>query len=178
MAEKVIVYFDKPGPANTDEVFRTVDRRVAEGGIAAVCVATTTGASALRARELVADKGVPVFGVSFQPDSPTSYPPPDAGIRAKAEALGVRFIPDQPVVTYLRELPADSPDTLRHFGQGIKVGMEVVMMAVQAGLIDEGATVIGVGGSKEGSDAAMVMRVAGPDHIGSLWVHEILCKPG
>jgi len=38
--------------------------------------------------------------------------------------------------------------------------------------------VIGVGGSSKGADAALVVRAAPPGDIQSLWVHEVLCKPG
>ena len=178
MAERTIVYFDKTGPDNTDDVMRLVDRRVAEGGIAAVAVATTTGKTALRARELIANKDVPVLGIAFQPGADTSYPPPEAAIRREAEAAGVRFIPDEPLVKYIRHIDGESPETLRHFGQGIKVAIEVTMMAAEAGMVEEGATIIGVGGSSHGADAAVVVRCAKPEGIKSLWVHEILCKPG
>ena len=178
MVEKSIVYFDEPGPDNTDAVFEIVNRRLAEGDIAAVAVATTTGATALRARERITHKDVPVLGISFQPEGPSSYPPPKADIRREAEAAGVRFIPDQPVVKYMREVQGESADTLRHFGQGVKVAAEMVMMAAEAGLVEPGAKVIGVGGSSHGSDAALVVRAAGPDQIDCLGIHEILCKPG
>jgi len=176
MTERSIVYFEKPGRQNTDETLRLVDRRVAEGDIVAVAVATTTGATALRARELVTDKAVPVLGICFQAHA--SYDPPQADIRAKAEGLGVRFLPEDPIVTYVHEIPGESADTLRKFGQGIKVAVEVVLMAAEAGMVEEGARIIGIGGTSQGADAAVVARAATPENVKSLWIHEVLCKPG
>jgi uncharacterized protein len=142
-----------------------------------VAVATTSGATALRARKLIAESHVAVLGICFQASN-TSHGPPEPEIRAEAQALGVQFIPDEPVVTYVREVPGESADTLRKFGQGIKVALEVVLMATEAGMVEQGAKVIGIGGSSKGADAAIVVRAASPETIKSLWVHEILCKPG
>lgn len=63
----------------------------------------------------------------------------------------------------------------RRFGQGTKVAVEVVVCAVQAGLVKVGERVIGVGGSSRGADTALV--------IGASWdfsdihISEIICKP-
>jgi hypothetical protein len=172
-----IVYFDRPGPENTDEVMAVVRGRVAGGDIQHVAVATTSGRTALRAAEIIDSPGAHICAIAFQSDYWPEYGKPDEQSTKKAESLGVRFIPDKPKVAYWHEVDGESADTLRKFGQGIKVAVEVIMMAVEAGLIPAGAKAIGVGGSSRGADAAVVASASGPDNLGEFFVHEILAKP-
>ena len=67
--------------------------------------------------------------------------------------------------------------TLRMFSQGVKVGVEVSIMALDAGLIPYGVDVIAIGGKGKGADTALILR---PDHANSIFdtkIHEIICKP-
>ena len=74
-------------------------------------------------------------------------------------------------------------ETLYAFGQGMKVGVEVVFMAVASGFIEPFQEVVAVGGTSRGADTAIVVRATFPNHVYSqddakrLKVHEILCKP-
>lgn len=173
-----IVYFDSPGPQNTDALLSIVAERVRQGDLNYVVVATTTGKTALSAGEVVAGEDVQIIAVPFQSNYWEQHRKPDEGLVAQATARGVSFIPDEPKVKYWHEVPGESPDSLRKFGQGIKVALEVIMIAVETGMIPSGEKVIGVGGTSEGADAAVVATAAGPDKIGDLFVHEILAKPG
>ena len=73
------------------------------------------------------------------------------------------------------EYPPDMQTAFRRFGQGTKVAVQVAVLAVQAGLVDEGETVIGIGGSSQGADTALVIKASWgyPD----VHISEILCKP-
>lgn len=67
--------------------------------------------------------------------------------------------------------------TLRMFGQGTKVCVEVALMALDCGSIDYGKPIVAVGGSGRGADTACVLT---PGYTASLMetkIHEILCKP-
>jgi len=172
-----IVYFDHPGQQNTDELMVVVRERLTRGDIRHVAVATTTGRTVLRASELIDNPDVEFVGIPFQSEYWTRHGKPDQEIVRQAEARGVRFLPDQPKVLYWHEVDGESADTLRKFGQGIKVALEVIMMAVQAGLIPAGAKVVGIGGSSKGADAAVVATAAGAESLGDFFVHEILAKP-
>ena len=68
-------------------------------------------------------------------------------------------------------------DTLKLFGQGTKVAIEVAIMAADAGALS-GKRVLAVGGSGKGCDAALVLTPANSNAFFSLVVHEIVCKPG
>ena len=68
-------------------------------------------------------------------------------------------------------------NTLRMFGQGTKVCVEIAMMALDAGTIEYGRPVIAVGGSGRGADT--VCRLT-PEYTSDLMgtrIHEFLCKP-
>ncbi|NLX01047.1 MAG: hypothetical protein GXY40_00735 [Syntrophomonadaceae bacterium] len=67
--------------------------------------------------------------------------------------------------------------TLRIFGQGVKVAVEVAIMALDAGLIPYGKEVIAIGGSSRGADAALVIQPAHSNHFFSTQVKEVICMP-
>ncbi len=67
--------------------------------------------------------------------------------------------------------------TLRMFGQGVKVCIEVVVMALDAGFIPYGREVVSVGGTGEGADTAIVVSPAHSNLFFDTKIKEIICKP-
>ena len=67
--------------------------------------------------------------------------------------------------------------TLRLFGQGMKVCVEIAVMAADTGAIQSGSDVICVGGSGRGADTAVVLRSAHMNAFFDTKVREILCWP-
>jgi hypothetical protein len=67
-------------------------------------------------------------------------------------------------------------DTLRLFGQGTKVAVEVAIMAADAGALS-GDDIIAIGGSGSGADAALVLKPAHQNNFFDLRIREIICKP-
>lgn len=67
--------------------------------------------------------------------------------------------------------------TLRMFSQGVKVGVEIATMAIDAGLIPHGERIIAVGGSGRGADSAIIMKPAHAKDILDTRIEEIICKP-
>ena len=67
-------------------------------------------------------------------------------------------------------------DTLRLFGQGTKVAVEVAVMAADAGALT-GDDIISIGGSGGGADAALVLKPAHQNNFFDLRIREIICKP-
>jgi hypothetical protein len=68
-------------------------------------------------------------------------------------------------------------NTLRFFSQGMKVAVEVSIMALEAGLIPAGREIIACGGTDEGCDTAVVVRPVHARRIKEFRICEILCKP-
>ena len=67
-------------------------------------------------------------------------------------------------------------DTLRLLGQGTKVGVEVAVMAADAGTLT-GKDIIAIGGSGGGADTALVVKQAHMNNFFDLRIREIICKP-
>ncbi|MEM4727879.1 MAG: pyruvate kinase alpha/beta domain-containing protein, partial [Candidatus Bathyarchaeia archaeon] len=67
--EKASLYFREPGPGNTEDVLRAVIRRVEEGDIEAVVVASTSGRTGLRFAEALKGK-VKLIAVSYEKMEP------------------------------------------------------------------------------------------------------------
>jgi hypothetical protein len=68
-------------------------------------------------------------------------------------------------------------NTLRRLGQGLKVCCEIVMEAVDAGLIPEGEEVVAVGGTARGWDTVALVKSAASKRFLQLSVLEIWGKP-
>jgi hypothetical protein len=62
-------------------------------------------------------------------------------------------------------------------GQGVKVGVEITLMAADAGLIPMDQAIIALGGSGRGIDAAMVIQPAHTNNLFDLYIQELICKP-
>jgi len=68
-------------------------------------------------------------------------------------------------------------NTLRLFSQGVKVCVEIAMMAADSGLVPVDKPVVSVAGSHAGSDTAMVITPSTSNRIRDMKLHEILAKP-
>ena len=73
--------------------------------------------------------------------------------------------------------PQVMANLLRIFGQGIKVCIEIIMMACDGGCIELDEKVIAVAGSGAGADTAIVATASSSTRMKGLRIHEIICKP-
>jgi hypothetical protein len=67
--------------------------------------------------------------------------------------------------------------TLRMFGQGTKVCVEIAAMALDAGLIEYLQPVVALGGSGRGLDTAIILRPAYGNSIFDTKIDRYICKP-
>jgi hypothetical protein len=68
-------------------------------------------------------------------------------------------------------------NTLRIFGEGTKVAVEIAIMAADSGLISIQEDLIAIGGSGRGADTALVLTPSNVQNFFDLKVREIICKP-
>ncbi len=68
-------------------------------------------------------------------------------------------------------------NVLRIFGEGVKVGVEIATMALDAGLIPYGKRVIAIGGTNSGADAALIVVPAHGKNFFATKVQKIICMP-
>jgi hypothetical protein len=67
--------------------------------------------------------------------------------------------------------------TLRIFGEGTKVAVEIALMAADAGLVSTQEPCISVGGTGQGSDTAILLQPAHAQNFFDIKILEILAKP-
>ncbi|GAH15189.1 unnamed protein product, partial [marine sediment metagenome] len=68
-------------------------------------------------------------------------------------------------------------NTLRIFGEGVKVCVEIAIMALDAGLIPYNKEIISIAGTGQGADTAIVCLPTHGKDFFSFEVREIICKP-
>ena len=61
--------------------------------------------------------------------------------------------------------------------EGIKVAVEISIMAADAGLIPTDREIIAIGGTGGGADSAVVLRAAHMNNYFDLEIREIIAKP-
>ncbi|KKL66301.1 hypothetical protein LCGC14_2146330, partial [marine sediment metagenome] len=67
-------------------------------------------------------------------------------------------------------------DTLRLFGHGTKVAVEISIMAADAGALS-GGDIISIGGTGRGADSALVIKPANQSDLFDMRIREVICKP-
>ena len=180
------VYFEKPGSENTEEVLRITKQRAEELGIKTILVASTRGDTAIRATEVFNKSRVIVVSHStgirepntqeFTEESRKIVESKGGTILTTTHALGglSRAMRKKYNMFVLGEVIAD---TLRVFGQGMKVVCEIAMMAADSGLVRTDEDIIVIAGSSRGADTAVVLKPVNTHDFFDLKIKEILCKP-
>jgi hypothetical protein len=184
--ENNVVYFEKPGKANTERTLELAKARAEELGIDQILVATTGGATAVSAASVFSGLNVVVITHStgfrkaddqqLEPENRKKLESAGAKILTTTHAFGgvgraVRLKLD----TYeVEEIVAYS---LRTFGQGAKVCIEIAIMAADAGLVRTDRPCIAIAGTGRGADTAMVLSASHVQTFFDLKVHEFICKP-
>ena len=182
--EKTILYFDKPGETNTEPTLRLTRLRAEELGIKQIVVASTHGFTALRAKEIFTGLPIEIIAVSICASFEKEGWTMSADERADLLKVGIK------VLTATHTLGDDvneafgvpTPnlivrETLYTFCQGMKVAVEIILMAADAGLLDMSSEVIAIAGTGNGADTALVLRPAYSRKFKKLRIREIIAKP-
>ncbi len=178
------MYWKSAGPSHSAATVELALGRAREAGIADIVVASCSGATA----SLLAGRAANVVCVThaqgFAAPGENEMP---AAVRAELTARGVKVLTTTHVLSgaergMSRKFGGAYPvevmaHTLRMFGQGVKVCVEVAVMALDAGLIPHGREVIAVAGTGQGADTAVVIRPAHAANIFDTYIAEIICKP-
>jgi uncharacterized protein len=188
MTETVVhgVYFDRPGPENTERVLQIAGARADELKIGTILVATNTGATGLAAVQALAGHKVVVVSHSEGFHAPNTQELTQENCNAIRAAGGMvltcqhafggvgRAVRRKLQTYQLEEIIAY---TFRTFGEGTKVAVEIALMASDAGLVRVGEPAISIGGTGKGADTALVLLPANAQSFFDLRVLELLCKP-
>lgn len=184
--ESKIVYFENPGADNLETTLALAKKRADELGIKTIVVATTVGTTAVRASEVF--KGMKVVAVTHSagfhgPNTQELTPDNRAKIEQNGGLVytathlfsGVGAAMRKKFTTYL--LGDIVANTLRILGQGMKVVVEITVMAADAGLIRTDEDCITIAGTGRGADYAVVVKPVNSADFFDLRIKEIICKP-
>ncbi|HWP96072.1 MAG TPA: pyruvate kinase alpha/beta domain-containing protein [Syntrophomonadaceae bacterium] len=179
--ERQIVYFEDVQPDNTEITLRLVKEKLNATGIKKVVLASTTGATAVRALEYFKEQGIQIIVVPHQYDFKRKQNPfPQELVKTLIDAGHAVHFGTMLFHTgdfYGSTTPTVMANLLRCFSQGVKVCFEIVLMVADAGLVTPGEQVIAIAGTGRGSDTALIMQASSSQHLNRLRVNEIICKP-
>ena len=188
MIERKIVYFDKPGYMNTEATLKLAVERCEELGIKYLVVASSSGETGMKAYELVKDKDINLVVVTyhtgFYEEGVNSMQPE---IEEFLRRNGVTIVRQSHILSGLErsftrkfgglsrtEAVAEALRAL--FGHGLKVCVEITIMAADSGAIPI-EEVVAVGGRSRGADTAVVIRPAHMNNFFDMQIKEIICMP-
>ena len=178
--EEKIVYFEVPGRANTEETLRLALERAKARGINKIVLASTVGDTARLAAERLAGTGIKMVVVPHQYGfiGKQRFP---AELVSELEQQGHRVHFGTMLFHtndfYGVRVPAVMATLLRTFCQGMKVCVEIILMAADGGCLAIGEKVIAVTGTGRGADTAVVAIAAPSTRLNELHITEIICKP-
>lgn len=180
------VYFQKPGPENTEVTLQKALERARELKIKDIIVATTNGQTGLKAAKHFGAKNLIVVthstGFSKPEENEISQENLEAIKKHGAKVLtsihafgGIGRAIRKKFGTY--ELDDIIAGVLRIFGEGTKVCIEIALMAADAGLVGVEEEVIAIAGTGHGADTALIIKPANVQRFFELRVKEVICKP-
>jgi hypothetical protein len=178
--EEKIVYFEKPGKENTAEVIPLIKERARARGIKKIVLASTRGDTARAAAESFKDTGLQLVVIPWQYGFRDTQPFAQelvGDLQRKGHQVHFGTMLFHTDDLYGIKTPQLMANLLRIFGQGIKVCVEIIMMACDGGCIAMGEKVIAVAGAGAGADTAIVATASSSTKMTGLRVHEIICKP-
>lgn len=180
------LYFPRPGPQNTEKTLEIARARSQELGLRQAVVASTSGQTGVLATKYFSGMNLVIVTHC------TGYLKPDhqeltrvnRKIIQKAGAYlltaqhafgGVGRAVRKKLGTY--QLDEIMAYTLRVFGEGVKVAIEISLMAADAGLIRTDELCLSIGGTGSGADTALILKPTYSHTFFDLKVVEILAKP-
>lgn len=184
--ERKTTYFEAPGKQNTDTLLKIVRAYADKTGVKDILVASTTGETGAKTSKLF--KGFNLIVVTHH----AGFPNPDEQElkemnRRRISANGAKILTATHALSGVERAIRKNfgtiepleiiANTLRLFGEGTKVCVEIVLMAADAGLIPSDRDVVAVAGSGRGADTALLIKPANSSRFFDLEVKEIIAKP-
>jgi hypothetical protein len=186
--EKKVYYFEKKGPANTDKTLDIALACCAEWGINKIVVASSRGDTALKLHAVAAD-AMEIIAVTYGAGS--RFRDDVEQFNQNADMLAEKGIK---IVRGIHALSATErafenkyqnkfiplnivADTLRMFCHGVKVCVEIAIMAAEHGHITPDEEVVAIGGSHHGADTAVVIKPAYAADMFETRIKQLLCMP-
>jgi hypothetical protein len=185
-----IAYFDRPGKKNTEELMDAVSLCLKRSGIKTIIIASNSGDTAMKAINRWSDSCSNLVVVTSHAGfSGEGLLDMDSSTEAKIAQSGAKLVRASHVLSGVErsftkkfggvsrvEVVSETLRTL--FGQGMKVCVEITVMAADSGAITCGDDeVIVIGGTGEGADTACVVRPAHANDFLKFEIREIIAMP-
>lgn len=179
-------YFEGRGAEFTERTLQLAKKRAEELGIRSVVVASTRGGTGVKAAKLFQGYNLIVvthFTGYQEPSTQQLLPENRSAIEEKGGRIltaihafgGVsRAVRRKRGTAQIGDIIAD---VLRIFGEGMKVVVEIALMAADAGLIRTDEEIVAIAGSGRGADTAVVIKPANAQDLFNLRILETICKP-
>ena len=186
--EKSVFYFEKKGPHNTDKTLEIALTCCKALSINKIVVASSRGNTALKLKE-TADASLEIIAVTYSAGS--RYVEDVEAFNQNADKLvesGIRIVrgihalsgTERAFETKYKSqfLPLNIvADTLRMFCHGVKVCVEIAVMAAEHGYISPDEDVVAIAGSHHGADTAVVLKPAYAADMFKTKIRQLLCMP-
>jgi len=186
MAKKSILYYSSTGEVNTDQTLSEAKHRADELGITDIVVASTRGNTAVKALEVFKGYNLIVVPHVTGLRKPGVQEMSD-DVQEKIRTAGGKVVIATHVFSGVNRAiqarfdtvyPAGIiAQTLRMFGQGMKVVVEIVAMAADAGVIPADKDVVAIAGTGRGADTAVVITPVNAHRFFDMVIKEIIVKP-
>jgi len=159
-----MTYYSAPGRENVDATLALVKKTAEELGIEDVVIASTTGFTAMKAVETFAGTGAKL---TFVGTARERFP---SALIAELKEKGCN-------VCFSGEVSYEYPEPVkmayRRFCQGVKVAVEIAMIAAQLGYVPTDKDIVSMGKW----DTALVVKPSTSNRFEDLTIRELICKP-
>jgi uncharacterized protein len=179
-------YFAKMGKENTEVTMELARKRALELNIKTIIVASTGGETGVRAVKFFKGFKIVVVGHACGSRTPNVQEMSEKNISeikagggyivtAGHALAGIDRAIRRKFNTY--EVSEIIANTLRTFSQGMKVAVEIAMMAADNGVARTDEEVVSIGGTGHGADTAVVLGPVNTQDFFDIAIKEIICKP-
>ena len=184
--ERKTLYFEAKGKQNTNTLLERVREYADKTGVRDVVVASTTGETGVAASKVFNNLNLVVVTHHSGFSTPGVHELEEEN-RRQILTNGAKILTATHALSGVerairKEFGTIEPleviaNTLRLFGEGTKVCVEIVLMAADAGLIPVNREVLAVAGSGRGADTALLIKPANASRFFELEIKEIIAKP-
>jgi len=186
VVERKVTYFNEAGKQNTDALLRIVKEYVEKEGIRHIVVASTTGETGVKASKIFKGYNIVIVTHCFGFREPGKIELEDE-YRREILANGAKIFTGVHALSSVerairKDFGTIQPlefiaNTLRLMGEGMKVCVEITLMAADAGLIPVDKDVIAIAGTGRGADTALRIQPANAGRFFNLKIKEVIAKP-
>ncbi len=181
-----IIYFNEIKEENTDKLLEAVKKYQEESGIKHIVISSDSGLSALKLSKLLNNPEINIVDVTlhsgFRGGDTTSWNEKykeeliQRGVQCHMGTHALSGINRGMSKKFGGFNPAELvAETYRTISVGLKVAVEVSIMAADAGLVPTDEEIIAIGGhSTKGVDTAIVLNTAHMNNVFDLSIHEII----